>query len=78
MKVAASRGQADGACCHRVQNQIFHEGNIFFGRRLVINSAVAHCENAQRVVGHHGGNVYGARFGVERVQIFGETLPLPI
>src|SRR5690606_4219707 len=55
-----------------------HLAHVVLGSRLVVNAALAHDIGAHRAVGHLGADVDGAGFAIQRVQVFGEALPLPL
>ena len=48
---------------------------IFGGQGLVISAALAHHVKTQRGMRQLGAHINGKFFAVERIEIFGETLP---
>ena len=69
--------EAARARLQRLPDDVGHEADILLARRLVGDAARAHRIGPDGAMRHLCGNVDGARTRLQRVQIFGEALPVP-
>ena len=77
VRIGARGGEAERAGAQRFLGQPPHLGDVFGGGGFAVDAALAHHEDAQRVVRDLRADIDGARHAVERVEIFGEALPIP-
>ena len=61
-----------------LRDELRHAGDVVVGRGFVGGAALAHHERAHRAVRDLGGDVDGAWDAVERVEVFGDGLPVPL
>jgi hypothetical protein len=78
MRVGAGRREAERAGSQRCFGQPPHFGDVVLCSSLAIYTAIPHHENSQRMVRDLRGDIDRARHPVERVEIFGEALPIPL
>ena len=75
--VGARGGEAEGAGAQRLDGQPAHLGDVLAVGLLQANGAVAHDIDAQRVVGDLRADIDGVRPALQRIEVFGEGLPIP-
>ena len=73
---ACRQAQCPGA--HALAHQLHHRLDVRWRGLVVRDAALAHHEGAQRRVGNLGADVEGARHALERVEVLGKGLPLPV
>ena len=74
----ARGGEAERAGLDALADQRRHLGDLVGVGHVVGVAALAQHIGAHRGVRHLGADVDGARLGFQRVEVFGEALPLPV
>ena len=69
---------SDRARRDSLRDELRHAGDVVVGRGFVGGAALTHHERAHRAMGDLGGDVDGAWDAVERVEVFGDGLPVPL
>jgi len=70
--------EAEGAGLEALLHELRHLLDVFGGGLLVLRPSLAHHVRADRTVGDLGGDVDGAGHLLQRVEILGEALPVPL
>jgi hypothetical protein len=72
------RGEAQGTGFDRLAGQVPHGGDVGGCGRLASRASVSHHVDPQGPVGHLGGEVDVVGQALQRVEVFGKALPVPL
>ena len=77
MDMQARRREPERAGLHRLAREVPHAGKIVGGRRFPVGAALSHRIDPERRMRQIGSRVDVTGPIVERIEIFGERLPVP-
>ena len=78
MQLGSRGGEAHGPRLQAFAHNRRHARHVLLAGSFVVDAAFTHHIGPHGAVGYLGANIDGPRHTLEEIQVFGETLPLPV